>query len=187
MHRPSTSLIALVLAAASGSALANVGVPVVMNTAFGMLLALIPVCVIEALVLQKVTGCSLKATAFSSLLANLASTAAGLLVALVDIGADEALGGALGFVSMGVIPPRATTGTMTDLAHLILLVPCLFLSVIIETPVHRVRLGKIDPVTLRRAVWSANLASYLMLAMFLLARMAKSAYVHGHWLVEFNY
>lgn len=101
-------------------------------------------------------------------LANLAST---LLATLAVI----ATGWVLGFLDV-IAEPQAGEG---DIAALIPLVPCFFMSVWCETLVAGPLLKDIPRETVRAAFFRANQLSYAMLAIVPVVRFAKSAFING--------
>lgn len=146
---------------------ANVGVPLFTNFALYSWLLLIPIIGIEAYVLRKrlavtvIRACSVSglANVASTLLGTVAVLGTGLLLASLDI--------------------SELPGAMGDITVLFALIPCFFLSVWIETLVGAPLLRKFSREDIRAVFHLANRFSYAMLAIVPIARLVKSAIVHG--------
>lgn len=145
-----------------GHALANMGVPIFANTVMGIVLWIIPIVIVEALILRKQIRISAIDAAWSVTVGNIASTVAGIgLVILVIIADIPLLSDYVGY------------GKSSYLLSLAILVPLFFLSVAIELPVVGKILGSVDRHSLKRAIFLANIGSYLMMSTFLIARVIK--------------
>jgi hypothetical protein len=142
-----------------GAAMANTGVPVLAGTVIGMIVALIPVVAVEALVLRDQLRMGALRALGITIVANIVSTLAGVIVAAIEVFL------APHFVIMVDSP---------NLLTLIALVPLFVLSVIIERPVVRKMSKQADGALVKRAVLLANVASYVLIAAFVIARMVKA-------------
>ena len=147
---------------------ANMGVPVFANVAAYSWLLLVPIIAIEAYLLRRQARVTIGRAAAVAAWANLVSTLLGSFVVL-------AVGLAFGIAGILVLP-----GAQSDVAVLIALVPCFYLSVWIETAVATQYLeGR------RRAeVWNlfflANTFSYGLLGTVAVANFAKNWILHGY-------
>ena len=180
-----TRLMAIGLAAilASGAASADAGVPMLFVTFPAMLLALLPIIVVEALVLARM----ISMRAFSAIkpvaVANVVSTIVGIPIAWYVLVLLEMLttsgGAAYGIATPAqkflavtlqapwLIPyePR-TMAWMVPTASLILLVPFFFTSYWIEALIVSSMMKSHPETQIRKGVFAANVASYLLLAAF---------------------
>lgn len=131
-------------------AYANAGIGFLLLGVPVMLLALIPAILLEALILQRMLGGSLKPALWLSAWANLWSTlVGGLLAVLVDFTLMSASG------SSGLEP--------TKLAVTIVLAPLFLITVWIESQVLLRRLSEMPRTRVVLAAVVANLASYLVM------------------------
>jgi hypothetical protein len=146
----------------------NDGTLLFVNFAAYSWLLLIPVIGIEAWELKKALPVSTGRAAAASGLANLVSTA---LVTIAVLGT----GWVLGFLDV-IAQPQAGEG---DLAVLIALVPCFFLSVWADTMIGSVLLKRLPRADVRSAFLQANQLAYSMIAIVPVARFIKSAIVNG--------
>jgi len=149
----------------------NDGTLLFVNFAAYAWLLLLPAIGIEAWELRKTLPVTPGRALAASGLANLAST---LLVTI----AVFATGWVLGFLDV-IAQPQAGEG---DIAVLVALVPCFFLSVWCETLVGGALLKGASPETVRTAFVRANQLGYAMLAIVPVARFAKSALVNGRFI-----
>ena len=145
-----------------GYVFANAGVPILATTMTGIVLWLIPVVILEILILRKLTGMTAGAAAWPVVVANIASTLAGIGLTMVEIFFD--------LPTMMVVNPGTTSSYFLSLAFVVLF---FFLSLAIELPVVRKMVKSIDRDVLKRAVIFANVGSYVMMSAFLIARMIK--------------
>jgi hypothetical protein len=145
----------------------NEGTLLFVNFAVYAWLLLLPVAAVEAWELKRGLALAPARAATVSGLANLAST---LLCSLAVIGA----GWVLGFLDF-VAEPQAGEG---DLAVLVALAPCFFLSVWAETLVGAALLKSSPPGLVRTAVFRANLLGYSMLGIVPVVRFIKSAVIN---------
>jgi hypothetical protein len=165
--------------------LANVGIPMIFIQLPLMLYALVPVIILEALLIRRWLTLSLrdafvgvtKANIFSTLigvpLAWLAMLALEFSVMLpLGLAADkwgwkfdgpawQVLGFLLSVAWLG--PAPAYLHWLVPAAVAILLVPCFFLSVVLERRSCTRTWSTVDPARVRRSVFAANLASYGLL------------------------
>jgi len=158
---------ALLLAAPPAQADVLIGFPLMWLYSFYSLLFLVPVIVIEAVVFRFGLKTPYWRALGASFLANLASTLVGLLVSII-----------VTLVLIAAVP----SSTEADLFTLALLYPFYCLSIYIERPVVLRVLGSGKEAKVRAAVFAANRASYLMIAVFIVARIVKSRIVHGYFM-----
>jgi hypothetical protein len=173
--------------------LADAGVPMIFVTLPLMLVALAPIVLLEALVIQKTTGTSWRAAAGASFVANLLSTIAGIpatwfLLFGLDILVGTALtnrlserGNNILSVTLGApwfAAPENQYWWMIPTAQLFLLAPFFLVSYLIERWLTAYWLR--DEITTERAYrasWYANCWSYGGLAVFVLGYLVFS-YFH---------
>ena len=160
------------LALFSGSAFADAGIPLIIigdpvNAMMVVPLWLVPICIVEALILNKKISDPTRSFAGAVIVANLASTAAGL-------------------VFLSLFPTMRVSGTIEDLVTLALFLPLFLISIAIEFPVHKLLRKSVNTAALMRAVVLANIGSYLLMSAFLIGRITKSAIVYGRFIVEFT-
>jgi len=153
-----------------GHALANTGVPVLFQTVTGLVLALIPIVIVETLVVRNQVRISRIDAAWSVTVANITSTLAGVGLALLILVAE-----------VPMLSDNVYGETASNLWSLALFVPLFFLSVAIELPVVRKMNKSVDRQTLKRAIIFANAGSYLMMSAFLVARIIKREILYGGW------
>ena len=146
----------------------NEGTLLFVNFAVYSWLLLVPIVAVEARELKSALALGAGRAASVSGVANLVST---LLGTIAVFGA----GWVLGYLDV-VAEPQAGEG---DLAALIALVPCYFLSVWSETLVGSALLKSISRDVILAAILRANLIGYAMLAIVPVARFAKSLIVNG--------
>lgn len=149
----------------------NEGTLLFVNFAAYSVLLLVPVIGVEAWELKKTLGISSGRAASVSALANVAST---LLCAVAVLGA----GWVLGYLDV-IAQPQAGEG---DIAVLVALVPCFFLSVWVETLAGARWLRPLSREEVGRAMFRANLLGYSMIAIVPIARFTKSALVNGRFI-----
>lgn len=146
----------------------NDGTLLFVNFAAYAWLLVVPVIALEARELRQGLNVTLGRAAGVSALANLAST---LLATLAVFAAGTLLG------TLDVIAePQAGEG---DVAVLVALVPCYFLSVWCETLVGAPLLKQVPRVAVRALFLRANLLSYAMVGIVPVGRFAKSLAVNG--------
>ena len=145
----------------------NDGTLLFVNFAVYSWLLLLPVAAVEAWELKRGLALAPARAAAVSVLANLAST---LLCSLAVFGA----GWVLGYLDV-VAEPHAGEG---DIAALVALVPCFFLSAWSETLVGTALLKSTSAERIRTVVFRANLLGYSMLGVVPVARFVKSAIVN---------
>ena len=169
--------------------LANVGVPMIFIHWPLMLCALVPVIVLETLFIRRWLTLSLREAFVGVGKANVLSTLVGvpmawlLMLALefavmlpVGLAADkwkweldgpvwQVLGFLFSVAWLG--PAEGYLHWMVPVAVALLLVPCFYLSVVLERRSCMRTWTASDPARVRRGVFAANLASYVLL--FLLA------------------
>ena len=154
-----------------GHALANTGVPVLFQTVTGLVLALIPIVIVETLVVRNQVRISGIDAAWSVTVANITRTLAGVGLAFLVLAAE-----------VPMLSDNVYGETASNLWSLALFVPLFFLSVAIELPVVRKMNKSVDRQTFKRAIILANTGSYLMMSAFLIARIIKREVLYGGWL-----
>jgi len=152
--------------------LANTGVPVLFQTGTGLVLALIPIVIVETLVVRNQVRISRIDATWSVTVANIISTVAGVGLALLILVAE-----------VPMLSDNVYGETASNLWSLALFVPFFFLSVAIELPVVRKMNKSVDRQTFKLAIILANATSYLMMGAFLIARIIKREVLYGGWLV----
>ena len=146
----------------------NDGTLLFVNFAVYSWLLLLPIVLVEARELKGALSLTFGRAAAISGVANILST---LLCTIAVFGA----GWVLGFLDV-LAEPHAGEG---DIAALIAVVPCFFLSVWAETSVGSALLKPISGDAVRLAFLRANQLSYAMLAIVPVVRFIKSAIVNG--------
>ncbi|HSB08465.1 MAG TPA: hypothetical protein VLM38_03055 [Blastocatellia bacterium] len=169
--------------------LIDVGVPMIFPALPVMLVALLPIIVIEALVLRQYLTIPLSKAGEASGLANLASTFIGVPMTWVTLVAAQLLTGggrAFGLKTLAdkflavtwqtpwLIPYERNLYWMIPTAALVLLVPFFFVSWYLEYLVAGRILKDFDAKKTKRAVAYANLTSYALLALYLVIVLATS-------------
>ena len=147
----------------------NDGTLLFINFAAYSWLLLLPIIGVEACELKRGLKVSTGRAAAVSGLANIVSTVLGTVAVL-------GTGWVLGYLDV-IAQPQAGEG---DIAVLIALVPCFFLSVWAETLVGSPLLKQFSREQLRTAFFRANQLSYAMIAIVPIARFVKSGLVNGH-------
>ncbi len=160
--------------------LADMGVPMLFITFPAMLVALLPVIVVEVLVLARHLGCSALAVWKPVALANVFSTCIGIPVTwfvLVVLQMVTGGGSAYGLDSVAekflavtwqapwLIPYDTDLGWMVPTAFLVLLVPFFFVSWWSEWKVAGRFLKHVDAPKLKGGMLISNLASYSLLSL----------------------
>ena len=140
---------------------ANAGIPLGTYSFMWSVLFLVPVVLAEGWVLS----CDLRLSYLRALgtttPSNILSTLAGILAPVLTL------------------PLMATPGAITDALTLLLFVPLFYVSRAIEFSYSRWSLNSFDPSNVRRSIHRANLVSYSMLSIFVVARFFKSWYVNA--------
>lgn len=162
--------------------LIDIGLPMIFLAIPVMLVALLPIIGLEALVLRYSTSITFKEATRAAALTNLASTLPGipitwfLLVALQLLTGGGAAYGlktpltrllAVTWQAPWLIPYDSDLYWMIPAAGLFLLIPFFFASWLVEYLVARRLLHQVDPTDTWRGVRNANLASYGLLALYL--------------------
>ena len=142
---------------------ANAGIPLGMYNFAWSVLFLIPVVLAEAWVLRSDLGLSYLRAVATTGPSNVLSTVAGSAVAIVV-----------------TVPLMATAGAWSDVLTLVLFVPLFYLSRRIEFSYSRWSLKRVEEAALRKSVHRANLVTYAMLVIFVVARFFKSWYANGY-------
>ena len=146
----------------------NDGTLLFVNFVAYSLLLLVPIVGVETWELKRALPLSAGRAAAISGLANVVST-------LVGAGAVLGAGTVLGYLDV-IAQPQAGEG---DIAVLIALIPCFFLSVWTETLIGSQLLKHLSVAEVRAAFFRANQLSYAMIGIVPVARFAKSAIVNG--------
>lgn len=183
----------IALLAFAGNASANAGVPMLVLTLPAMVVALIPVIVLEAVVLGRALNASAVSLLKSVSIANVTSTVVGVPITWVNLVALQGItGGTTGYgmatpaqrllavtwQAPWLIPYEGDLYWMVPAASLVLLVPFFFASYVIEANM----ISRLEPQypepRLRSVVFRANLLSYVLLAVANLAWLLWSLH-HG--------
>ena len=172
----STGISMLVFASVAN---ANAGVPMLFLTLPAMLIALVPIIVVEAVVIGRLLGSNAVSRAKSVAISNVASTLVGLpltwaaLVALQLVSGGGSSYGittptqkflAVTWQAPWLIPYESDLYWMLPAASLVLLVPFFFTSYFVEAPIVTRLERAYSRAHVRSAVLRANLCSYLLLA-----------------------
>jgi hypothetical protein len=167
------------LALYAGRVNADMGVPMLFLTLPGMIVALLPIVVIEAIVLARNFKASIASMIKASVLANVASTFAGLPITWLALVALQILSGgsqdyglaspahkllAVTWQAPWLIPYENDLYWMVPAASLALMIPFFFASVYVEaTVIRRIEPNHSQPL-IRLAAFQSNLLSYGILA-----------------------
>lgn len=165
-------------------AIADAGVPMVFVTLPSMLIALVPIIVLEAIVIRRMLGISLKDAAKVSAVINMVSTVIGIPITwfiLVSIEIVTAGGKAYGletpfkkFLAVSLqapwlIPYDKDLNWMVPAAFSWLLIFFFFMSVKLEGYIAKRMLKDLETQLINRAVLVANLWSYAVLEIIFLS------------------
>jgi hypothetical protein len=160
---------------------ADAGVPMLFVTLPAMVIALIPIILIESIVIGRFLGTSTLSKRKSVAIANVVSTLIGLpltWVALLVLQLISGGGAAHGLVTPTqkllavtwqapwLIPYEGNLNWMVPAASLFLLVPFFFVSYFIEALIIFRLNSQIPRKQIRAATFRANIVSYLLLAVF---------------------
>lgn len=160
--------------------LGNIGLPMVCVTVPTMLIALLPIALVEAWVLRRICGLAFREAWRGALIANLVSTVMGIPVAWIILFVVQLLTG--GGMAMGIdtpmerlasvtlqapwlIPYESQMAWMVPAASLVLLAPFFAASVVTEYTVLRWRWIPV-PRRLFAGVFWANVLSYTLFAAY---------------------
>lgn len=146
----------------------NDGTLLFLNFAVYSWLLLVPIVAIEAWELKKTLPLPTGRAAAVSSLANIVSTVLGTFAVL-------GAGWVLGYLDV-IAQPQAGEG---DVAVLVALIPCYFLSVWAETLIGSSLLKTFSRDIVHAAFFRANQLGYAMIAIVPVARFVKSAIVNG--------
>jgi len=146
----------------------NDGTLLFINFAAYSWLLLVPIIALEAREFKSTFPVALGRAVAVSSAANVVSTLLGTVAVLFT-------GWVLGYLDV-IAQPQAGEG---DIAALVPLVPCFFLSVWAETLVASPLLKSFSREQVRSALFRANQLSYAMIAIVPVVRFAKSALVNG--------
>jgi len=165
---------------------ANIGVPMLFVTLPAMIVALIPIILIEAALSFRHIDLPFRRLVKTTAIANLVSTFIGLPLAWIILvvlqmgtGGGEAHGLdtplqrflAVTWQAPWLIPYDAHLDWMIPIAMLVLLVPFYFVSWWIEYLVAAKMLVDVDRQLIKRAMRNANFISYVGLALFVAVQM----------------
>lgn len=184
LHKARYWALGISIALFAGSARADVGVPMLFVTFPAMVLALIPVVLVESFALGRLLKRNIASQLASAVTANIVSTILGIpmtWIALVFL--QWATGGSTAHGLTGplhmflavtwqapwLIPYEDQLYWMIPAASLFLLVPFFFVSYFIEAPIVARFQQQIPTGQVRAAVFRANIASYACLAAFNIA------------------
>lgn len=170
----------------AGVANANAGVPMLFLTVPAMIVALVPIIIVEAFIVGRLLGASAISRAKSVAISNVVSTIVGLPLtwaALVGLQLISGGGSSYGletpmqkllavtWQAPWLIPYESGLHWMLPAASLTLLIPYFFTSYFVEAPIVTHFERAYSRVQVRTAVFRANLISYLVLAAFTLIWM----------------
>src|SRR5882724_12003016 len=157
----------------------DMGVPMIVLQFPIMVIALIPIILIETVVIRPKLNISWKETFYGVTLANIGSTLVGIpvawfimyvieiLVGLVDsavFNANSWDSPVLALIGAAWLPPGSRDlYWMIPVASIILLVPSYFCSVLIEYYICRWKWENLPAASIKRSVWLVNLVSYIFL------------------------
>jgi hypothetical protein len=181
--------------------LADVGIPMIFVQWPLMIGALIPVIIVEALLIRRWVQLSYRDAFFGVTKANLLSTLAGFplawlvmfvleMVILIPVGIaadkwhwnflDSPVFQVVGFViGMAWLGPAEDAGYwLVPLAAALLLIPSFYVSVWLESKICRRAWPDIDSAVVRRGVFRANLASYVLLLILACGWAGIEFYIH---------
>jgi hypothetical protein len=171
--------------------LANMGIQMIFGEWLLVACALIPVIGIETFVVHRYTALSIRKDLLGITEANIVSTLVGVPIAWLGAFAIElalllpldfaavhwtwlenslllqVTNVILGAAWLGPVDPKSEW--IIYIAAAILLIPCFFVSVLIERWVCRRVWSRTDPAIVRRSVWRANICSYAALFAFVCA------------------
>jgi hypothetical protein len=165
--------------AGAAPAHADAGVPMIFITLPGMLLALVPIIILETFVLARRLSVRKREVLKATVMSNAVSTLVGLpivWVILVAVQIGTGGGGAYGIDTLlgkflavtwqapWLIPYESDLDWMVPAASLALLGPFFAASCLIELRVNRRMLSQAQPQKLRAGTRDANLLSYGLLA-----------------------
>src|SRR5688500_16873215 len=141
---------------------ANTGIPIGTYSFMWSVLLFIPIVFCEAWILHDDLTLSYARALGTTVPSNILSTLAGVAVPVLTASYTT------------------TEGAVSSAITLLLFVPLFYVSRMIETFYSRWSLSRVDTGRLRRSVHRANLVSYAMLSIFVVARFFKSWYVNGY-------
>ena len=169
IERPGTSMathrkfsVVVCVSFAPGACWANAGIPLGTYSFMWSVLFLVPVILAEGWVLRGDLNVTYLRALGTTTPSNILSTLAGIVAPVLTM------------------PLSAPEGAVVGALTLVLFVPLFYLSRAIEYAYSRWSLDRIDASNVRRSVHRANLVSYAMLCIFVVARFFKSWYVNGY-------
>lgn len=189
----SLGYICLFCLGSEGAARADMGVPMIFVTMPLMVIALIPIILIESFILARKIHASVKSVLWATSAANVVSTFIGIpitwaLLLLVEMLTGSMYGinfhTALGhFLSVTIqspwmIPWESDLYWMVPAASLFLLIPFFFASYVVECAVTNKMIKKVSRHDVRKGVFIANIASYALLAIYVLGWLLVSLQFH---------
>lgn len=166
------------LLAACGIAQADIGVPMLFVTLPAMMISLVPIIAVEAFILSRRLHLALRQTWKPVAAANIFSTLVGVPLTWLALALLEAFTGggqaygiatarekflAVTWQAPWLIPYDSDLHWMVPTAMLVLLVPFFFVSWLSEYQVARRMLPDVAPYQVNRGMLIANLASYVLL------------------------
>ena len=171
------------LALFASPACADSGVPMIFVTLPGMVIAIIPVIILETIVNRRIMKLSIGRTIGVTVVANLVSTFVGIPLTWLALAVLQIFSGggrAYGLKTLSqkflavtwqapwLIPYGDDLRWMVPAAMLALLIPFFLVSYFVEYYVIRRLLRQWDHLLVGEAVWNANLLSYGLLALVVL-------------------
>ncbi len=156
--------------------LANTGVPMLIVVGPVLLLALVPIALVEAVLYRSRIGVAWKEAMWGSLVANVLSTVVGVPLTWLALVALQLVTGGGGGRGVGIqavtwqapwlIPYREHLHWMIPAAALVLCIPFLLVSVFVECLFLCRRWKQIEPGKIRLACWLGNGLTYGCLMVF---------------------
>lgn len=190
-----TAIILLFLLSIPSLAFADAGLPMIVLTFPAMLVALIPIVVIEGVIYRRSFDVNYKSALGASFVSNLVSTIVGVPFAWLLLFGVEMLttqGAALGLDSLlkkiiavtlqaaWLIPYENDLYWMIPVAAMVGFIPAFFISVYLERWIVRKFFRSIDKIKLNKTVWRANIKSYVYLSVLYPLIYGFSYWVNKH-------
>ncbi|OGF44915.1 MAG: hypothetical protein A2452_03650 [Candidatus Firestonebacteria bacterium RIFOXYC2_FULL_39_67] len=172
---------------------ADVGVPMIFLTLPAMIIALIPIIIIEAFIFTKMLKVDFKTAYLPSTVANAVSTIIGIPLSWALMLAFEILfdgGKAYGLLTIGkkviavtlqsawLVPYEGDLWWMAPIAAAVGLIPSYFISVFIENWIVKTYFKDKDKKDIKKAVIKANLVTYGILLLVCAGILAYQFAVH---------
>ncbi len=163
-------------------AFADIGIPMIFITFPSMLVALVPIILVEAAVYKKSFEIAYKNALMPSFASNLVSTIVGVPLAwalLLSIELLTTQGRSLGIATLldkiiavivqagWLVPYEEELYWMIPIAAIVGFIPAFFISVFIEYHIVKIFFKSFDRTKIKRAVWKANIITYIILSFLL--------------------